>query len=570
VEVGVATSSYLLMYLYPELPYWYVWLFDFLGAADDPMMTWVASLAISGLVMTPPAVLMGIAFPVAVRAVVGHEGKLGGPVGRIYGINTWGGVVGAFGAGFIMLPNIQVQGTIFVACMANLVAAAVLFGLAARMEKKGLAWAAPLGILGFSLLYATSKPPWDPMLMTAGMYQYVSHFENHTRDGIRRYAIEDYTLLFYEEGLSSVVTVAQNADSENIWLANNGKVDASTTTDMPTQVLCSLLPMQFAERPTDVLVIGLASGVTAGALTLHPEIERLDIVELEPAIERAAKIFEVHNHGVLNDPRTNLIANDGRNHLVLTKPGTYDVIVSEPSNPWISGVSNLFTSEFFELGKSRLKPGGVWSQWVQMYGMDVDDVRTLLGTFSDTYEYVLVYATIEDADLVLVGSDNPIEPTLAAAEHLLRHPKVAAELALVDVADPLDLVALFQLDSDAIHAMSDGWPRNTDDNMRIEYRAPMNLHRPTHEENFKLLIKHASVPLKQMGPDPLLVADLARTYQARDETVRAIRAIASAADMLDEDDPLRADLVSEAEEWQRQLIEELEAREVADDEDRKH
>ena len=102
-------------------------------------------------------------------------------------------------------------------------------------------------------------------------------------------------------------------------------------------------------------------------------------------MEEAARWFDAWNHQVLDDPRVNLINNDGRNHVLLTAPETYDVIVSEPSNPWISGVSNLFTREFFELGRRRLKPGGVWSQWVQMYGMNPDDLGTLLKTFGTVY-----------------------------------------------------------------------------------------------------------------------------------------------------------------------------------------
>ncbi|NCG22000.1 MAG: hypothetical protein GWP91_23540 [Rhodobacterales bacterium] len=557
VEVGVAVTSYGLMYLYPELPFWYVWLFDFLAAEEAPARMWSASLVLSGLIMTPPAVLMGIAFPLSVRAVVGERGALGGPVGTLYGVNTLGGVVGAFLTGFVLLPMVQVQGTIFVAALANLVAAAVV-GLHAYKDSEAR-WVkmAPIGILGFALLFAAQRPPWNPLLMTAGMYQYVTHFENHTRKGIRSYAVEKYDLLFYEEGLSSVVTVARNQNSQNIWLANNGKVDASTTTDMPTQVLCSLLPMQYVDDPKDVLVIGLASGVTAGAITLIEDVDRLDIVELEPAIERAARLFDEHNHHVLDDPRVTLIGNDGRNHILLTAAETYDVIVSEPSNPWITGVSNLFTRELFELGNSRLKPGGVWSQWVQMYGMDSYDLRTLLVTFADVYPYVLVYATIEDADLVLVGSESPIAPNFAGAEHLLSWDKAAAELALVDVEEPLDLVALFQLGREQIVEMSEDMPRNTDDNMRIEYSAPRNLHAQTHEENFTLLLRNAIVPFDSIERDPLLLADLARNYQARKD-VRAMKTIVEAIKLLPNDSGLRSDLIGEAAEWQQTLVAEFE------------
>jgi spermidine synthase len=251
-----------------------------------------------------------------------------------------------------------------------------------------------------------------------------------------------------------------------------------------------------------------------------------------------------------------MIGNDGRNHLLLTPEQHYDVIVSEPSNPWISGVSNLFTREFWQMGKKRLKPGGVWSQWVQMYGMDDSDLRALLATFADVYPHVIVYATIEDADLVLVGSDSPLAPTPAMGARLLQHPAVAEELAVVDIDDPLDLVALFQMDRDAVLEMTEGAPLNTDDNMLIEYSAPLHLHVDTSHDNFRMLIKNAGIPFYALPDDPLLLADLARTYQDRDDPIRSVRTMAAAVQLLPLSDPLREELLSEAERWQAALTDE--------------
>ncbi|MEN0062558.1 MAG: fused MFS/spermidine synthase [Myxococcota bacterium] len=546
LEASIALVSYGMMYLYPQLPFLYVWLFDAFGAGSRPSRMWEVSLLVAGLIMTPPAILMGMHFPIAVRAVVGDEAKLGEPVGVLYGVNTLGGVFGAFLAGFVFLPSIQLQGTIYVAAIVELAAAGVLLVAAARLLPRpaGRARYAPAVVsvagLAVALGLVASRPPWDPLLMTAGMYHYVSHFDDHSRKGIREYALDLYELVYYREGLSSVVTVARNRDSNNMWLANNGKVDASTTSDMPTQVLCSLLPLQFVEDPDDVLVIGLASGITAGALSLVDDVERLDIVELEPAIEAAAREFSTYNHAVLDDPRVNLVFNDGRNHILLTEPGTYDVIVSEPSNPWITGVSNLFTRDFFELGRSRLKPGGVWSQWIQMYGMSSDDLRTLLRTVAEVFPYVNVYATIEDSDLVLVASDKPLEPTMTRAGHLLSWPKVRDELAIVEIDSPADLVSLHQFDQDAIHQLSEGAPLNTDDNMIIEYSAPRNLHRDTQDENLALITDHAQVPFLSVSDADDLKA-LAEAYEERNQVGRASLAIAEAID--------RAPDAETAEQW---------------------
>jgi len=527
IEVGIAVLSCAMMYLYPQLPFYYVWLFDSFRAAVRPDRMWEVSLIVAGLIMTPPAVLMGMHFPVAVRAVVGREDELGGPVGVIYGVNTLGGVFGAFLAGFVLLPTLWLQGTIFVAAAVELVAATVLVIALVRHATDetppvvryaaGLVpvAAAAIGLSGFAF-----RPPWDPLLMTAGMYHYVSHFDDHSREGIREYALDLYRPLYYDEGLSTVVTVAENTNTNNMWLANNGKVDASTTSDMPTQVLCSLLPMQYVEDPEDVLVIGLASGITAGAVSLIEDVDRLDIVELEPAIEPAARLFSGYNHHVLDDPRVNLIFNDGRNHILLAEPGTYDVIVSEPSNPWITGVSNLFTRDFFELGKTRLKDGGVWSQWVQMYGMAPDDLKTLLRTVAEVYDHVNVYATIEDSDLVLVASDRPLPVTRSVAEHLRAWPKVRKELEEVEVDSSADLLALYQFDRETIVQMAGDVPVNTDDNMIIEYSAPRHLHRDTQDENLELVTDHAEVPFTTV-PDPFDLRDLAESYVERSQMDRA-------------------------------------------------
>jgi len=561
IEVGVALTTYLSMYLYPELPFWYVWMFDQLGAESRPEQMWVVSLVLSGLIMTPAAVLMGAAFPFAVRAVVGDSAELGRPVGLVYGANTLGGMFGAALAGFVLLPGLYVQGTVLLAAVVNLAAAAVVLvrggfrdqprAAAFRQVGAGVAFLSLVLVIG-------RRPPWDPLLMTAGMYKYVSSVSDHSREGIYDYSVGQYDLLYYAEGLSSVVTVAQNSDSGNIWLANNGKVDASTSIDMPTQVLVSLLPMQFVERPTDVVVIGLASGITAGAVTLVDDVETLQIVELEPAIIQATEFFEPYNHFVLADPRADVVLNDGRNHILLAEPGSYDVVVSEPSNPWLTGVSNLFTLEFLTMGKTRLKPGGVWSQWVQTYGMDTHDLRSLMGTFSTVYDHVLMYATAEGADLILIGADHPLRPGVEEAGVLFdRWPDVADELRLVGMAGPLDVVALFQTDRDGLVSAWDGAELNTDDNMRIEYSAPLNLHRATQADNADLLAGHARIPLEVLRDPVFELVDLARAYRRGEDWRRAFRAIATAASELEADDPLRAELVDEAEGWYDEMIEEF-------------
>jgi len=531
IEIGIAVLAYATMYLYPELPFLYVRLFDELGVQQRPQALWWASLLLAELVMTPPAVLMGMHFPVAVRAVAGYREQLGRPVGLIYGTNTLGAAAGAFFAGFVLLPAVGLQGTVFVAVAVGVVAAAILVAHAARERRWRWALLSPAALALLALVFVNQRPPWDPLMMTAGMYHYVSKIGDHSRETIRRYSVDLYDLVYYEEGLSSVVTVAQNSGTADRWLAVNGKVDASTTDDMPTQVLLSLLPLQFVERPRDVMVIGLASGVTAGAASLLPEVETLRIVELEPAIGRAARYFDQWNHLVLSDPRVEVAHNDGRNHLLLAEPASYDLIVSEPSNPWISGVANLFTREFLELGKSRLKPGGVWSQWVPIYGMDDRDLGSILGTFAEVFPYVAVYSSIVNADLVVIGSESPLRPTENAAKRLLDRPAVAAELRRAQVGSVFDLVGLFLMGRDEILDLAEGLPANTDDNMFIEYSTSKKLHLDSGRENYAMLLERARLPEAAFADDPELWARLASTYRRHGDAVRSVAALTKARDL---------------------------------------
>lgn len=552
LQGGVAVLSWGAMWLYGELPVLFVQVWPLM--ADNPELVWPIKCAIAMGLMLPPALLMGATFPVLVRAVT--SGDAARPAGAIYAANTVGSILGAFLGGFVLLPALRVTGTVLFCAGLNLAGAAVatasrgvtaarLAGIAAGAAALGLAWASP--------------PPWDPMLMTSGVYKYAQNLDEErvaadAAAEIRRNMIDRYELLYYKEGLSTVITVARNRATGSVWLANNGKIDASTTTDMPTQVLVAHTPFLFTDgRAKNAMLIGLASGITLGALNLHPELERIDVVEIEPAMPEAAALFKKWNHDALSDPRVRLLANDGRNQLLLTEPGTYDVIVAEPSNPWLTGVSNLFTREFFEMGKTRLAPGGVWSQWVQMYGMDGRDLKAVIRTFCEAYPYVLVFSTIRDADMVMVGSERPITMTEAAAAALVeKNAGVEAEMLQIGVVDGYDLLSHFLFDRDVAMALTEGVPLNTDDNLLVEYSAPRNLHRETSGENFLMLLPHAQAPLESVtSADGLL--RLAQAYDARDDTVRALIALKEA----ERREPGRADTLALYQAYQKKLVERI-------------
>lgn len=560
IEGGIAVLAWCTMYLYGELPYAFTWLYD----AVDPHLhlLWPAKLLLALLLLLPPTVLMGAAFPFLVRAAAEGGRSLGGPVGALYGWNTVGGVVGAAAGSLLLLPSLHVTGTVILAIGVNLAAASVAILAAdwsrarasARARAQAIAWTAVAAAIAG--LAAWKPPPWEPLLMTAGMYKYASELSDRTRQGVYDFAVAPYDLLFYEEGLSSVVTVARSKANGNIWLANNGKVDASSSVDMPTQVLCAQLPFAFRPQARDVAVIGLASGVTAGTVTLHPGLRSIEVIELEPAILRASSYFDDVNHRPLADPRTRLYANDGRNHIILAQDGSYDVVISEPSNPWLSGVSNLFTQEFFELGKRKLRPGGVWSQWVQMYGMGGEDLRSLLRTFAEVYPYVRLFSTIEDADLVLVGSEAPLsidEQDLARLFGL--SPAIRAELSAIGIDEAADLLIRYQADRERILAYAGEVEANTDDNMRIEYSAPLHLHEDTADANFLALLGPKDMrrpPMEAVhGLDGLL--RLAHAYARGERWVEALIVLKEAWKQGESEE-----VEALYNEWQGRLVQSLE------------
>src|SRR5207245_1024565 len=181
-------------------------------------------------------------------------------------------------------------------------------------------------------------------------------------------------LLYYRDGIATTVSVERW--DKTIALKNNGKVDASNDADMPTQIMVGLTPFFFTRAPAPtVAVVGYGSGVTVGAVT-QANTGPIDVVELEPAVVEASHFFDHVNHAPTRDPRVRLHIGDGRNFL-FQSPDRFDVIISEPSNPWITGVSNLFTAEYWHMAHGRLAPGGVFCQWAQLYEMSPLHIKTI-------------------------------------------------------------------------------------------------------------------------------------------------------------------------------------------------
>jgi len=214
-------------------------------------------------------------------------------------------------------------------------------------------------------------------------------------------------------------------------LAVNGKPDASTHRDVSTQLLLGHIPMMLKPEAHQVLVVGLGSGMTCGAVMRHPNVDRLDVVEISPEVAQAARLFAAHNDRVLENPKVHATQEDAKTFLQVCDR-KYDAIISEPSNPWMAGVAGVFTVEYYSTCRARLQPGGLMVQWVQEYETDNRTLEVVLRTFGSVFPYFSVWVTA-DADLALVGSTRPQSLDLEAMQKRFQLPSVKASFERMDL-----------------------------------------------------------------------------------------------------------------------------------------
>ncbi|RME54512.1 MAG: hypothetical protein D6795_04145, partial [Deltaproteobacteria bacterium] len=318
----------------------------------------------------------------------------------------------------------------------------------------------------------------------------------------RHEPVESIELAYYHEGISATVTTrgvrSRTYRPDLFWqhyaLTTNGKTDASAIYlealspegkvlrrggidlygDEETQTLAGLLSILLHPAPRRGFVLGYGSGMSAGAMLATP-IEHIDIAEIERGMVEGARFFAPLNHHAADDPRVTMIYNDGRNYLLATDP-RYDVISSYPSNPWIAGIGSLFTREFFALARERLAPGGIFVQWFHLYEISPENVKVVLRTFADAFPHVVVFhAKLTGVDLLLVGSEQPIDLSTTTLEERMSLPTVRPLLDALHLHTPQDLLADLILVEGDVRAYAGEGPLNTDDNAYLEFSTPKDL-----------------------------------------------------------------------------------------------
>jgi spermidine synthase len=472
-------------------------------------------LVLSILVMLPPALVLGALFPL-LAGVLAEDESASVATGDVYFVNTIGSAAGAFAAGFFLIPNLGLRGTLGAAVALNLAVAAVLLlgSGKARMGRRVLLASFPALA---AVVIAIYPPPLDPEALAEGAFQSDRLSKGVVDPSEILIGVRGMELLFYRDGINTSVSVHWYGGSYSLHV--NGKVDGSSWDDMPTQILSGQVATLFGKAPEAVLVIGWATGVTAGSVARSP-VQRIDAVELEPAIMEASHFFDHVNGRPLEDSRVRVILDDGRTHLLYGRD-RYDVIISEPSNPWMTGVSDLFTAEFFQAARATLRPGGRLLQWLPAYGIDWEEMTSILAALRSEFPFVYGFAIDrQNPDLLVVASLEAFSIDSLPRFESLPAP-IRKDLERADIYSTAQLWSLLRLLPEDVDALA-GRAKvvNSDDNLVVELRTPWTMYAGVPEQNWAFTSEFNAgiLPLLENSPeamDPEFVGELALAYLRR-------------------------------------------------------
>jgi spermidine synthase len=423
------------------------------------------TVGIALVVLGLPAAWIGAVLPLVIRTVSREGDDLGARVGRLLTWNTLGAVCGTLITGFMLMPGIGLRNAFAVL---TLILALVALTVAFRQGwLAGLASAFGVCLLAGAIFIFGGRD-WQ-YAMSSGIFRVWEKTFDPRLMTVRKDHIK---LLYYEDGADATVSVEQVdgiIGTPEIGLRINGKPDAGTALDLGNQLLLGHLPLLSKPGAKDVFVLGLASGMTAGAALAHP-IERLDLAENCAPIVTASHFFDDWNHHVLDDPRTHLWQEDARTVLKL-HPQRYDAIITEPSNPWTVGVGSVFSREFYELAASRLKPGGIMTQWFHVYETTDGVVELVLRTFRSVFPYIEVWDT-GSGDIIMLGSMQPWRTGPEVFREGFAIERVKTDLWMIDIQSPEALFARQLASQRTGFAIANDGPLQRDLFPILEYAAP--------------------------------------------------------------------------------------------------
>ncbi|MBN1629672.1 MAG: fused MFS/spermidine synthase, partial [Thermoleophilia bacterium] len=515
--------------------------FSYLGSIAYPLTgtaaSWARTLSVQfllpAIIMVVPALLMGAAFPIVARMRVADPAAAGSGVGSIYAANTIGSILGSFVTGFVLIPVIGIQISIVMAACGNLAVAMVAFTRSLASQRRRAAWA---GAAITAAAVAVAVAPFGrPVAISPGTEEFES---------------ADQKVVFYKEGITSSVTVTKSPDGDvSGFFVDRWLVVGTTYDAVKTVRLLGHLPIAAASQARDVAVIGYGMGMTTWTIALHDEVDSLDVVELSEGVVEGSRFFDNVNHNVLEDPRVSLHVDDGRNFLLMSRK-QYDVISCDPIHP-AGGSGALYTSDFFQLARDRLRPGGAMVQYLPFHKMSLFDFKMLIRTFQSVFPD----ATVWDGGGhgVLLGTVGPTVFDIDRLRQMVEaNPALGEALAGLGLADPADLLSCLMLDPRSAAEFAGEGPINSDNRPLIEFSEPRSQGRDTRAENLMAITRYSAPPITLAGGEEQTIEELRPRLDRSTEVRRTLagalleisrRNAAGAADRieaasrLDPDDP---------------------------------
>lgn len=499
LQIGIGGAAISLATFFEKLSLIVIPIFSLFGNSFAALQ----SIELSGLflLMLIPSMMLGILFPLLSTMYVRSARKngdkfemrdrpsfsVGGSVGSTFMANSLGAIAGVVASGLILIPAIGIQKTILATAVVNVLlgSSALLFCSSISTIKKAVA--IPLA-LGCTLAFCFTQPQWNKALVSGGPYIYGRIYASLNRDpstNMKDIVQNQSSLLFYQEDAQTTVAVKKDK-TEQLFLQLNGKTDASSREDSCTQRLMAHIPLLLHPNPREVMVLGLGSGMTLNAAEKYP-IEHLDCLEISPAVLKACSAyFNDVNGCALEDPRLRVIIRDGREHLALTDQ-KYDLIISQPSSPWIAGMSGLLTRDFFQLCKERLREHGICCVWFQTYNMDLPGSKSVAKAFGQVFPSMSIWEARPGVDYLILGSPDEIKVDYQLLRQKMAEERLQAELKSIGMPRPIDLMARFVMSEAGVSRYAKGSVPHTDDNSMLEFKTPKLLYRESMNTQMEAL-----------------------------------------------------------------------------------